>query len=223
MICRQLDREVKSEYKFLAVATDSAIPARSGTAVVHIVVLDLNDNPPEFTQQSFNCYITDQAQRGQLVTKLMATDPDVSSKGELTYSITEGNEKQAFDMDPVSGLISVSEQRTPDFGPAYLLNVSVSDGVYTSFARVAITVRNTNHHVPRFTEQKYYVEVSEMISVGMEIITVSAMDADRGNYGMLTYTLPSQRMAMYFSIDADTGERESMVVEYADGFRSMIS
>ena len=200
-----MDREEQADYTFLAVATDSGMPARSSTAMVHIIVLDLNDNPPHFMQPSFNCYITDQARRGQLVTKVMATDADDSNQGELAYSIIGGNEKQSFSIHPISGLITVSEHRKPDFSPAYVLNVSVSDGVYTSFARVVIQVRNTNQHVPRFTKQNYYVEVSEMILLGMSVITVSAMDADRGNYGMLTYTLPSQHMSTYFSIDADTG------------------
>ncbi|KAK7449354.1 hypothetical protein BaRGS_00040023, partial [Batillaria attramentaria] len=204
LLHRTLDREEQAEFSFLAVATDSGMPARSSTAVVHIIVLDLNDNPPKFLQPSFNCYITDQAQRGQLVTKVMATDADDSDKGELRYSIVGGNEKQSFTINPVSGLVLVSEHRKPDFSPAYVLNVSVTDGVYTSFARVAIRVRNTNQHVPRFTQQVYYVEVSEMHPVGMSVISVSALDSDRGNYGMLTYSLPSQRMANLFSIDADT-------------------
>ena len=206
MPCRSLDREEQAEYRFLAVATDSGMPARSSTAAVHIIVLDLNDNAPLFPQPSFHCYITDQAQRGQLVTKVMATDADASDQGQLAYSIIGGNEKQSFSIHPHTGLITVSEHRKPDFGPAYVLNVSVSDGVYTSFARVVIGVRNSNHHVPSFTKKNYYVEVSEMISVGMSVVSVSAMDADRGNYGMLTYTLPSQHMATYFSIDADTGQ-----------------
>ncbi|XP_076446580.1 protocadherin Fat 1-like isoform X2 [Babylonia areolata] len=205
---RSLDHEEQAEFTFLAVATDSGMPARSSTARVKVIVLDLNDNAPRFAQPSFNCYITDQAQRGQLVTKVTGIDVDASDKGKLLYSIIGGNEKQAFSIRSRSGLITVSEHRQPEFGPAYVLNVSVSDGVYTSFSRVAIGVRNTNRHVPRFTQQQegYHAEVSEMISVGTSVVSVSALDADRGNYGMLTYTLPSQRMAMYFSIDADTGE-----------------
>lgn len=206
LLHRWIDREKKAEYTFLAVATDSGVPARSSTALVRIIVLDLNDNAPEFQQPSFNCYITDQARRGQLVTKVMAIDADYSDIGKLAYSIIGGNEKQAFTMEPISGIITVSDHRKPDFSPAYILNVSVTDGVYTNFARVAIGVRNTNQHVPRFTDKQYYVEVSEMTAVGSSVITVSAMDADRGNYGMLTYTLPSQLLSTIFNIDADTGE-----------------
>lgn len=203
---RPLDHEQQAEFRFLAVATDSGMPARSSSALVHIVVLDINDNPPVFLQPSFSCYITDQAQRRQLVTKVMAEDADDSDKGRLSYSIIGGNEKQAFTINSTSGLITVSEQRKPDFSPAYVLSVSVSDGFYTSFARVSITVRNTNKHTPRFSEETYYVEVSEMHPKGKTVIALSAMDNDRGNYGMLTYTLPSQHMADIFSIDADTGE-----------------
>lgn len=186
-------------------ATDSGMPAKSSTAIVLVIVIDVNDNAPHFSQPSFNCYITDQVLRGQLVTKVMASDEDESDRGRLSYAIMGGNEKQAFSIDSSSGVITVAEHRKPEFSPSYILNVSVSDGVYTSFARVAVGVRNTNQHVPRFTQDVYLVEIPEMQPVGTSVIMLSALDSDRGNYGMLTYTIPSEYMSEIFSIDTDTG------------------
>jgi hypothetical protein len=54
------------------------------------------------------------------------------------------------------------------------------------------------------------VELSEISAVGSNVLTVLAMDADRGSYGMLTFTLPSQLTENFFSIDADTGIQSNM-------------
>ncbi|XP_076467657.1 protocadherin Fat 1-like [Babylonia areolata] len=225
MVHRSLDCEEHSEYVFLVVATDNGSPPQNSTATMVITVLDLNDNPPEFIQSSFSSYITDQAKRGQLVTKVSATDKDSSSTGKLAYTITDGNEKKTFTIDNKSGLIRISEYYANYFSPAYNLNVSVSDGVYTSFAKVIIRVRNTNQYIPRFL-QNYYVELFEMKSVGTNVVSVSAMDADRGNYGRLTYSLLSQHMASFFSIDADAGDirtRHILDREKIDQFKLTVS
>lgn len=169
--------------------------------------MDLNDNRPTFTKPSYNCYISDAAQRGQLVFKVAAIDADESDADNLVYSIVDGNEKFTFRMEPNSGILSLSEQRQPVLGAAYTLNVSVTDGVYTSFARVTVDVRNINHYTPTFSKDVYNVVVSEFQAVGTNIVTVAALDGDRGNYGMLTYSLLNNEKAKIFSIDADSGKK----------------
>ena len=48
-----LDREVKSKYRLSVVATDRAVAnARSRTAVVNVVVDDVNDSRPKFDKAS---------------------------------------------------------------------------------------------------------------------------------------------------------------------------
>ncbi|XP_041359153.1 protocadherin Fat 1-like isoform X2 [Gigantopelta aegis] len=206
MTKKPLDHENQSEYFFLVVATDSGMPALSSTALVHVIVMDVNDNPPRFSQPSYDCTITDQVQRGQLVMKLIATDNDQSDGGSLYFSIIDGNEKQAVSINSTSGLISISRQRSPKLDASYTLNVSVSDGVYTSFARVTISVRNTNRHYPQFTQISYYAELAENMGEGLYVASVLAIDNDHGTYGMLTYTIQSEALQEIFRIDADTGE-----------------
>ncbi|XP_059170799.1 protocadherin Fat 1-like isoform X3 [Physella acuta] len=201
-----LDHEVQKEYKMLVVAKDNGKHVLSSTALVTVKVLDLNDNPPSFTQPSYDCYISDTATRGHLVFKVIALDPDESDADNLFYSIVGGNDKFTFSIDANSGIISLSEQRVPALGPAYTLNVSVTDGVYTSFTRVTVDVRSTNHYTPKFVKDVYYANVSEGVATGTTILTATAVDKDRGNYGLLTYSIVNTHMAKIFSIDADTGE-----------------
>jgi hypothetical protein len=45
----------------------------------------------------------------------------------------------------------------------------------------------------------------ENLGKGMIVTMVTAFDEDPGMNGMLTYSIPSNEMKQYFSIDADTG------------------
>ena len=40
---------------------------------------------------------------------------------------------------------------------------------------------------------------------GQVIVRALALDSDRGNYGMMTYSILNDKMKEIFSIDADTG------------------
>ena len=201
-----LDREKQSEFEVKVIGTDGGIPSLSSSALVKIELSDINNNAPVFDQPSYHCIITDQVQRGQLVTKVSATDPDISSAGLLRYSIIGGNDKQTFQMHQQKGIISISEQRKPDLHPIYELNISVSDGVFTNFAHVSIKVQNSNNHAPWFQQSVYVAEFPENYDAGMLVMQVSARDEDPGMYGMLTYSIVSQEMEQNFRIDADSGK-----------------
>lgn len=86
-----------------------------------------------------------------------------------------------------------------------ILNVSVTDGVYTSFTRVKINILPENLHSPTFS-QTYDVQVSENQLAGRLVATVKATDKDFGEYGKITYAIFSDEMQEYFSIDKEKGE-----------------
>ena len=201
-----LDREDRSEFQILVEASDAGIPSLSSTATVIVKVTDLNDNPPSFDQASYYSQISDVITRGQLITKVSASDLDSSSIGNLRYAIIAGNDRQTFEMDERSGTITLSQQRIPDLYLAYNLNVSVTDGVFSNFAQVSIKVENSNNNAPRFDIPMYVAEFPENYGEGMLVTKVRATDEDDGMFGMLTYTIPSQEMMQYFRIDSDTGK-----------------
>uniref|UniRef100_A0A3P8V6M5 Cadherin domain-containing protein n=1 Tax=Cynoglossus semilaevis TaxID=244447 RepID=A0A3P8V6M5_CYNSE len=47
---KELDREHQQELTILLTATDGGSPQRTGTTVIHVTVLDANDNAPVFSQ-----------------------------------------------------------------------------------------------------------------------------------------------------------------------------
>lgn len=68
-----------------------------------IIVLDVNDNAPKFEQSSYSCWLSEDAERGQFVTMVTATDPDIVDHSRLVYDITGGNTQQMFDINSKSG------------------------------------------------------------------------------------------------------------------------
>ena len=205
LVKQKLDHERRTRLRFLVTAIDSGVPALTADVLVTVHVTDLNDNPPRFDQPSYECNITDQLKRGGLVTIVTASDADSSDEGNLAYSIFAGNDRQTFVIDSRSGVISLSSLRKPDLQSGYKLNVSVTDGVFTNFARVSVTVKISNHHVPQFEKERYIIDVRENSPEGAVMGAVRAVDADPGVYGEVMYRIQSQQASDLVLINRDTG------------------
>lgn len=140
---------------------------------LYFTVADMNDNPPKFEQPSYSCVLSEHATRGQFVTVVSASDPDYVDHDNLIYTIAQGNELQTYTIHPVTGIITLVNMQNFAEKHLTILNVSVTDGVYTSFTRVKINILPANLHNPMFPHQMYDVKVNENQLAGRLVITVS--------------------------------------------------
>lgn len=62
-----LDREKKPKYTLEVVAVDRGSPALSATATVEVKVLDVNDNSPVFSKNSYTVEVLENAEEGYQV------------------------------------------------------------------------------------------------------------------------------------------------------------
>lgn len=83
---RVLDREEVLELTLTLTALDGGSLARSGTALVPILVLDINDNIPEFVQSLYKVQVPENSPVGSLVVTVSARDLDTGSNGEIVYA-----------------------------------------------------------------------------------------------------------------------------------------
>uniref|UniRef100_A0A182QTF4 Fat-like cadherin-related tumor suppressor homolog n=1 Tax=Anopheles farauti TaxID=69004 RepID=A0A182QTF4_9DIPT len=203
---KSLDHETLSHHHFTVVASDKGVPSLSSTAHVWVSVMDMNDNPPKFEQPSYSCVLSEHATRGQFVTVVSASDPDYIDHDRLVYTIAQGNELQTYGIDPVTGIITLVNMQNFAEKHVSILNVSVTDGVYTSFTRVKITILPANLHNPVFEHTVYDAKVDENQLAGRLVTTVKATDKDFGEYGRLAYSIISDDMQECFSIDKEKGE-----------------
>lgn len=175
LTARMLDHEVAQKYDFIVRATDNGFPPLSSEVTVTVVVNDINDNPPVFNQLLYEAYVNELAPRGHFVTCVQGSDADSSDFDKLEYSILSGNEKMNFMMDIQTGIITLSSHHKQRMEPAYSLNVSVSDGVFTSTAQVHVRVWGANLCSPVFGQNLYEAELRENSAVGTKVIQVSAV------------------------------------------------
>ncbi|XP_053279440.1 protocadherin Fat 3a [Pleuronectes platessa] len=203
LTARMLDHELLQKYDFIVRGTDNGFPPLSSEVCVTVIVNDMNDNPPFFNQLLYEAYVNELAPRGHFVACVQASDADSSDWEKLDYSILSGNERMNFVMDKKTGILTLSNHRKQRMEPAYSLNVSVSDGVFTSTAQLHIKMLEANLYSPVFGHNLYEAELRENAAVGTKVIQVKATDADPGVFGHFTYSFVNDVGKDQFSIDAN--------------------
>ncbi|XP_053312519.1 protocadherin Fat 3 [Spea bombifrons] len=202
LTARLLDHEVSQQSSLKIRATDNGFPALSSEVLVTIYITDLNDNPPIFNQLIYESYVSELAPRGHFVTCVQASDADSTDIDRLEYSILSGNDRVTFIMDSKSGVITLSNHRKQRMEPMHSLNISVSDGLFTSTAQVHIKILGANLFSPVFAQSVYVAEVRENSAIGTKVIYLKATDGDSGIYGQVTYTIINDLAKNRFFIDS---------------------
>ena len=119
-----LDHEDKAEYDLtLTTFTEDLYSSDSTSVLIHIKVLDENDNAPIFTQVSYIFSIAEESPAGTIAGTVRATDADEGSNSNIVYFIAS-SEGDLFTVDTHSGEIKVTK---PSNAGHYELLISASD------------------------------------------------------------------------------------------------
>lgn len=82
-----LDREQQSKYDLVIEARDGGRPALTARLAVHVQLLDVNDNEPQFAQSAYYAQIGENATLGSRVLRVSATDPDEGANARIRYHL----------------------------------------------------------------------------------------------------------------------------------------
>ncbi|XP_055980814.1 protocadherin beta-17-like [Sorex fumeus] len=146
-----LDREEQSELRLILTALDGGSPPRTGTAQVLIMVLDINDNAPEFAQSLYQVQVPENSPIGSLVITVSARDLDAGTHGELSYSFFQSSNQimQSFEVNTVIGEIRLKKMLDFEEIQSYQIEVEASDGGGLSGkCTIAIEVMDVNDNAP---------------------------------------------------------------------------
>ena len=86
-----LDRERNASYTLQLKATDGG--GKSSTVELLVTILDINDEPPRFSEAIYYANISESALRGTTVRKVTATDLDIGLNKDITYTSTGADAK----------------------------------------------------------------------------------------------------------------------------------
>ncbi|EFB19756.1 hypothetical protein PANDA_018983, partial [Ailuropoda melanoleuca] len=189
---KSLDRETQSHYSFRITALDGGDPPHLGTVGLSIKVTDSNDNNPVFGESTYAVSVPENSPPNTPVIRLNASDPDEGTNGQVVYSFygyVNDRTRELFQIDPHSGLVTVTGALDYEEGHVYELDVQAKDlgpNSIPAHCKVTVSVLDTNDNPPvinLLSVNSELVEVSESAPPGYVIALVRVSDRDSGLNG----------------------------------------
>lgn len=157
---KQLDREFEEIIAVTVTAKDKGFPQLSSSMNVTVLVEDINDHDPVFSQESYNVLIYEDTPCGTSLLTIQANDNDTGHNGEVRYEISESG----FVVDSVLGVISVIHKLDREKNSFYsfiVMAMDKGDIQRSSTATINITLLDINDCVPVFPQELLTLHVLE--------------------------------------------------------------
>uniref|UniRef100_UPI003D9CAF24 protocadherin 1 gamma c 5 precursor n=1 Tax=Danio rerio TaxID=7955 RepID=UPI003D9CAF24 len=233
-----LDREAKAEYEIQLVATDSGSPPLKSTKTVNVRLLDVNDNPPLFSQPSYTVYIKENSLPGASLFSISATDIDKDRNAMLSYSVLDLSSSQI----PASSYFYINSENGTiysmssfDYEKMKLISIVVQakdqgSPFLSSNATVHVFILDQNDNAPAVIYPSTsmgsvsHQRMPRSAKAGHLVTKVTAVDADSGHNAWLFYRLAEATDASLFSVNLHTGEvrTKRAVSEHDDSSQRLV-
>ncbi|XP_074216924.1 protocadherin beta-12 [Camelus bactrianus] len=215
---KALDYEEQSELSFILTALDGGSPPRSGTAMVRVVVVDINDNSPEFEQPFYEVKIPEDSVLGKLVVTVSAWDLDSGKNGEISYAFSHASEdiRKTFEINQKSGEVSLTAPLDFETTESYSIIIQATDGGgLFGKSTLKIQVVDVNDNAPEVTVSSITSPIPEN-SPKTVVMVFSIRDRDSGDNGRMICSLSEDLPFMlksslenYYTLETDrTLDRE---------------
>lgn len=206
-----IDYEVATSYSLnVTAATPGGLSSTISTVVM---VIDLNDNAPIFTEDPYQQNVVEHSPPGTPILAVSASDADSGSNAKVTYFIRDGNVQQLLAINSSTGVIAVAGDIDRETITQLRLLVQAQDSgspqQLSSSAVVIIKVLDINDNAPVFDPAVYGAGVREDTRVPFTILQVFASDRDAPSTenSTITYSVAAGTDAAgTFSINETTGE-----------------
>ncbi|KAM9456188.1 protocadherin 1 gamma 32 [Clarias gariepinus] len=194
---KPLDRETRGSFRLNLTALDGGKPEKTGTTLVFVNILDINDNAPEFEKPLKRVTLLENSPVGTLVTSLSAFDADHGLNGEIYYSFdkyTSSHVLQGFSVDPETGEIRVKGVVDRERAHLYDFTVQARDRgspAMEGSCNVKVEIIDVNDNTPVISINSVTQVLSEDVSSGTVIAILSIKDGDAGKNGDVSVQIPS--------------------------------
>lgn len=195
VVDKALDREAQASFRLLLTAVDGGQPEKSGSTLLLIKVLDVNDNAPVFDEPVKKVRLLENVAQGTLVTKLNATDADSGNNGDISFLFSKYTPERVlklFSVDSKSGEIHVIGDVDYEKAAAYHITVQARDGgspAMEGSCNVIIDIIDVNDNAPEVTQTSLTSPIREDSAPDTVIAFISARDLDSGVNGKVTLTV----------------------------------
>ncbi|CAH1400249.1 unnamed protein product, partial [Nezara viridula] len=195
------ENDNKPKFVDLAILSEEArVVPGTGDLRISLGNKTIYQDPPTRRKREFPTLIIPETMSlGVSAFRLQATDQDLAENGTITYGIaSESNipfgpvvkliTTHNFAVHPVSGEVSLAGLPTPE--SEYLVNFTAIDGGgLLDWSVVRIKIEDINNNAPIFEKTWYDFDVPEGSYKSFGIGKVTAIDADFGQNGNVTYSI----------------------------------
>ena len=215
-----LDREQTPEHNITITAVDGGNPSLSSEETLRVKISDVNDNAPEFEQESYNAYVMENNSPSLSVFSVKAKDADWGPNSRISYFLDDGS----INGTPLASFISINT----DTGVIYAMKpfdyeqlkslkikIKAQDGgtpPLSTNATLNIFVQDQNDNAPQvlYPLQSSGSVVAEIVprsaDIGYLVTKVVAVDVDSGQNAWLSYKLQKAADRALFEVGAQNGE-----------------
>ncbi|XP_012872525.1 PREDICTED: protocadherin-15 isoform X2 [Dipodomys ordii] len=170
-------------------------------ASLHIEILDENNQSPYFTMPSYQGYILESAPVGATICdslnlttplRIVALDKDIedTKDPELHLFLNDYTSVFTVTQTGITRFLTLLQPVDREEQQTYTFSITAFDGVQESKPVVVnIRVMDANDNTPTFPEISYNVYVYTDMSPGDSVIQLTAVDADEGSNGEITYEI----------------------------------
>ncbi|XP_038860847.1 protocadherin gamma-C5-like [Salvelinus namaycush] len=215
-----LDREKYPEYRIELEASDSGSPALTSNKIITVNILDVNDNPPVFSQPSYTVYVRENNAAGSIMCSVSASDPDIGENAKISYSILDSKVQDVS----VSSYIyinsdngSIYSMHSFDYEKLKVFQIQVQAKDHgspslSSNVTVHVFILDQNDNAPAVIYPSTVMgsvshqKMPRSAKAGHLTTKISAVDADSGHNAWISYRLVEATDSSLFSVNLYTGE-----------------
>ncbi|NXY04810.1 CAD17 protein, partial [Pteruthius melanotis] len=220
-VTEPLDREEKDTYTFFVVSKDNKGELVDKPLQIHIIVEDINDNPPVCQQDLTVIEVQENEMGGNHIGTVFATDMDKEDtlNSRLQFKIQsqepEFPTNNLFYIQQDTGNLHLAGRSLSKRDSAkYSLKVLVSDRAFQTICDVEVHVIDINDQIPIFEKSDYdNVTVAENIPIGTVILEIQATDGDEPATGssLIVYQVKEGDPNNTFIIETDSETNRGFV------------
>nr|NP_001103206.2 protocadherin 1 gamma 33 precursor [Danio rerio] len=234
----KLDREKFPKYDIELKASDSGSPPLVSSKLITVNILDVNDNPPVFSERVYSVYIKENSAPGSILASVTASDLDTGENAKIVYSVIDTNTRDV----PVSSYVyinaengSIFSMHSFDYEKIKVFHVIVlakdqGSQSLSSNATVHVFILDQNDNAPAVIYPSTSMgsvsnqRMPRSAKAGHLVTKVTAVDADSGHNAWLFYRLAEATDASLFSVNLHTGEvrTKRAVSEHDDSSQRLV-
>ncbi|XP_072251804.1 protocadherin gamma-C5-like isoform X2 [Leuresthes tenuis] len=216
-----LDRESSSQYNIEITATDSGSPPLSSKKTIPVSITDVNDNPPMFSQPSYNVYLKENGVPGSILYSVSASDLDSGENAKISYSILDSKVQDVSVSSYVyinSDNGSIYSMHSFDYEKLKVFQIQIQardqgSPSLSSNTTVRVFILDQNDNAPAVIYPSSaamgslsHQRMPRSAKAGHLVTKVTAVDADSGHNAWISYRLAEATDASLFTVSLYTGE-----------------